>query len=249
MSIAMPEGDINNRLKAVQSRIAAAERRTGREPGSVLLVAVTKTHPVDVAREAFRAGLRHFGENRVEEAEAKIAAAGAIGLDGATWHMIGHVQGRKAKKATELFSWLHSLDSVKLAHHLNDALHEAGRQISVLLEVNLSGEIHKNGFDLRDWPQKAEQEEPFLVAVEQIISLTGLHIEGLMTLPPYASNPEHARPFFGRLRMMRDRLCNVFGPGNWQHLSMGMSADYEIAIEEGATIIRLGTALFGPRSG
>jgi len=223
---------IRDRLLRVQERIRAAALRAGRDPASVTLVAVSKTMPVEVIREALLAGVTILGENRVQEAREKIAA-----LPGrATWHLVGHLQTNKARLAVQLFELIHSLDSLKLAEVLDRHGEQAGKVVRCLVEVNLGGEESKSG-------TTEEGVHPLLEAASH---LTHLRIEGLMTIPPFLTDPEQVRPFFRRLRRLRDKLE---GEGfHLPELSMGMTHDFEVAIEEGATLVRIGTAIFGPRT-
>ncbi len=222
---------IQDRLLRVQERIRAVAERAGRDATSVTLVAVSKMMPVEVIREALTAGVTILGENRVQEARDKIAA-----LPGqATWHLVGHLQTNKAKIAVELFEMIHSLDSLKLAEALDRSGEQAGRTVRCLMEVNLGGEESKSG-------TTEEGVRPLLEAAER---LTHLRVEGLMTIPPFLPDPEQVRPFFRRLRNLREKLA---GEGfRLAELSMGMTHDFEVAIEEGATMVRIGTAIFGPR--
>ncbi len=206
------------RLQTIRGRIAAAALRAGRDPSAIRLVAVSKSQPAEAIRTAFSAGLREFGENYVEEAEPKIQA-----LDPSiTWHMIGHLQSRKAKTAAVLFTRIHSIDSLALARRLSRFAADGGKTIEILLECNLSGEVSKFGF-----PAAA--------------------VTGLMTMAPYSEDPETSRPVFRRLRELRERARRDLPQAEWRELSMGMSDDFEQAVEEGATILRIGRALFGPR--
>ncbi len=239
---------IGQRLAAVRSSIDAAARRGGRNASEVLLVAVTKTHGPEVIRAACEAGLRHFGENRVEEAGAKIDALRSLLPAEVRWHMIGHIQSRKATEVARYFDRVHSVDRLKIARLLSGALVGSGRSADILLEVNLSGEATKSGYDLSRWPGEKEQETSFFAEVERVMALPGLHLCGLMTVAPIADSPEAVRPVFRRMRELRDALQSRFTRVEWRELSMGMSGDFEVAIEEGATIVRLGTALFGPRA-
>ncbi len=218
-------------LAAVRAAMAEAARRAGRDPSDVALVAVTKTVPVERIREAIQAGVTIVGESRVQEAQAKRGAVDSP----VEWHLVGHLQTNKAKLAVALFDMIHSLDSLPLAQDLSRHAQERGRDLRVLLQVNLSRETTKTGVDETDL-------EPLL---EQVSRLPRIRMEGLMTLPPYSPSPEEARPFFRRLRQIRDRLACPELP--LPHLSMGMSHDFPIAIEEGATLVRVGTAIFGPR--
>ena len=222
---------IRDRLLQVQDRIRAAAGRAGRDATTVTLVAVSKTVPVEVIREALDAGVTILGENRVQEARDKIAA-----LPGrATWHLVGHLQTNKAKIAVELFDLIHSLDSLRLAESLHRSAEQVGKVVRCLVEVNLGGEESKSG----------TTEEAIRSLLEHAQRLTHLRIEGLMTIPPFLPDPEQVRPFFRRLRILRDKLA---GEGfNLAELSMGMTHDFEVAIEEGATMVRIGTAIFGPR--
>jgi PLP dependent protein len=245
---------IAERLLAVRERIQLAAQRAGRSPDEVRLVGVTKTHPPELVAQALAAGLTEFGENRVQEAEAKIAA-----LDAArtrlTWHLIGHLQSNKARRAAALFDLIHSVDSLRLARALDRHVADAGQSgvaeyhgpRDVLLQVNVSGEASKEGFALAGWEDAAESLHPFLADIEQILALPHLRVRGLMTVAPWGSSPEHARPTFTSTRRLRDLLARRFPAAEWGQLSMGMTDDFEVAIEEGATIIRVGRAIFGAR--
>ena len=229
--------DLQANLALVRQRIDTAAKRVGRDPSDVKLVAVSKMHPVAVLRNAIEAGATVFGENKVQEAESKIAE---IGRRNATWHLIGHLQSNKARKAAQLFDVIHSVDSVELAERLERICIEDGRdELSVLVQVDLAGEATKSGI--------AESDLPELVAY--LRTCKHLRFDGLMVLPPFFDEPEATRPFFKRLREIRDDLASkgVFANGRGE-LSMGMSHDFEIAIEEGATIVRVGTAIFGKRT-
>ncbi|MCL7451621.1 MAG: YggS family pyridoxal phosphate-dependent enzyme [Anaerolineae bacterium] len=233
---------LERNLSSVQERIATAARRAGRAPDEVTLVAVTKTQPPGVIRAAYDLGLRHFGENRVGEAEEKV---GDLPAD-VTWHMIGHIQSRKANRIVPLFQMVHSVDSLKIAQRLDRVHPEANPALPVLLEVNVSGEESKYGFAASRWDSDEAQREALFTAIEEILSLPKLQVQGLMTMAPIVTDVEAARPVFGRLRQLRDGLARAFPPGNWHHLSMGMTDDFEVAIEEGATLVRLGRAIFAP---
>jgi PLP dependent protein len=226
---------ITERLQAVRGRIAAACARCGRAPAEVTLVGVSKTHPAEAVREAFAAGLRDFGENRVQEAEAKAGALADLQAAGLRWHLIGHLQGNKAKKAGALFDVVHSVDEASLGARLDRAAAELGRVLPVLVQVDLAGEATKFGLE----------ESSLMATLESLRGLPALRVEGLMVLPPYFDDPEATRPFFARLRGLRDLSVSRGLSGG--ALSMGMSHDFEPAIEEGATIVRVGTALFGAR--
>jgi pyridoxal phosphate enzyme (YggS family) len=224
-------------LKGIRERISQAALRSGRDPAAVKLVAVSKTHPASTVRKAIEAGITVFGENKVQEAESKIAE---IGRENAKWHLIGHLQSNKARKAVQLFDVIESLDSVELAKRLERICVEEGRSLlPALVEVDLAGEATKSGM--------AEGELPELVAVLQ--DCVCLRFDGLMVIPPLSEDAEAARPYFRRLRKIRDELFaeGAFGAGSGE-LSMGMSHDFEVAIEEGSTVVRIGTAIFGSRT-
>jgi len=226
-------------LARVQEQIANAAARASRNPNEITLVAVSKTHPIEIILEAYAAGLRHFGENRVEEAAEKIPVINPQ-VQGIVWHLVGHLQSRKAKDAAALFDIVHSIDSVSLAQKLDARAAALGKTIPILLEVNTSGEASKFGFALN-------ARENFFDAVRQILECPHLDVQGLMTIAPIVEKPEHARPYFRALRELRDELCQRFPNRAWQHLSMGMTDDFEAAIAEGATIVRIGRAIFGER--
>jgi pyridoxal phosphate enzyme (YggS family) len=229
------------RLEAVQARIAAAARRAGRDPQAVRLVVVTKGHPAAVAAAAVAAGATLLGENYAEEGAAKMAEIGTP--EGVAWHMIGHVQGRKARLAAR-YQFVHSLDSVKLARRLSEAAHaERSTPLPVLLQVNVSGEAGKSGFPAWDAAGRAALEE----AVRAMAQLDGIRVHGLMTIPPYSENPDDSRPHFRQLRLVQAGLRQAFPALDWDELSMGMSADFEAAVEEGATLVRVGSAILGAR--
>jgi pyridoxal phosphate enzyme (YggS family) len=218
---------IEQNIRELQNRIAGACQRAGRSPDDVTLVAVTKTVDVSAIEAAFNAGITHFGESRVQEAKPKIEALQKL-KPSITWHMIGHLQTNKAKTAADIFDIIHSIDSFRLAETLNNC---SQKKLPVLIQVNISAEATKSGFQL---PEVNE-------AVRQIGKMTNLDVRGLMTIAPWVENAEEIRPVFRQLRQMRDGLA-------LQHLSMGMSDDFEIAVEEGATLVRIGRAIFGERS-
>ncbi|MGQ9548215.1 MAG: YggS family pyridoxal phosphate-dependent enzyme [Roseiflexus sp.] len=238
------------RLTVVRQRIAIAARRVGRDPETVRLVGVTKNQPIEVIRAALDAGLNEIGENRVQEAEAKIAALTAD-RQRPIWHLIGHVQTNKARKAALLFDMIHSVDSLRLAQQLERSVaglrQDAEWRLPVLLQVNVSGEATKFGFDLYGWEEQCDAYERFCADVAQILALPHLDVRGLMTIAPWGSDPEAARPVFRSTRRLRDALAQRFPGATWSELSMGMTDDFEVAIEEGATIIRVGRAIFGER--
>ena len=220
-------------IAALQDRIAAAAARSGRGADQIELIAVSKTHPLEAIREARECGLRLFGENKVQEARAKIADAPSD----LRWHLLGHLQSNKVRHALPLFEMIHSVDSVELATQIDRIAAELGLFPKILLEVNVAGEASKFGF----------KPEALRAQIEQLIALPRLQIDGLMTIAPYAEEPEASRPFFKQLRELRDQLATEQNIP-LAHLSMGMSGDFEIAIEEGATLVRVGTAIFGSRS-
>ena len=218
--------DIERNIQEVTRRIALACKRAGRSPEEVTLVAITKTIGPAAIRAAFQAGLRHFGENRVQEAKPKLGELENIRTQ-CTWHMVGHLQTNKAKTAGALFDIIQSVDSVRLAEFLS---RHAQKTIPILLEVNIAGEASKSGFSTG---------EVFL-AMKEIERMSKLEIKGLMTIAPLASDPEEVRPVFRRLRELRNSM-------GLEHLSMGMTDDFEVAIEEGSTMVRIGRAIFGER--
>jgi hypothetical protein len=238
------------RIDAVNERIHHAARRAGRDPAEVTLVAVTKTHAADVVAQAIAAGVRHLGENRLQEASQKIETLHAE-RPAVHWHLIGHLQRNKARRAVHLFDMVHSLDSVRLAEALNRHMQEAAsdtRQVlPVLLQLNVSGEASKEGFRLDGGSEHTEQWQPFLADVERILALPHLQVQGLMTVAPLPGGLQAARPVFRHLHRLRDMLARQFPAADWSALSMGMTNDFEVAIEEGATHIRVGRALFGER--
>ncbi len=225
------------RLSRVYKRMFHAAMRAGRSPDEVRLVAVTKTVGTHVIREAIEAGVRLLGESRVQEASKKIASE-ELQLSGANleWHFIGHLQRNKARSAVKLFTVIHTLDSIPLAEELEARAAEAGKTQRVLVQVNISEETVKHGI-------ARARIEPL---IEKTVALPHLSLEGLMGMPPYFEKPEYARPYFARLRDMKEELAQRGFP--LAELSMGMSHDFEVAIEEGATLVRIGTALFGERS-
>ncbi len=224
--------EIASRLDAVQARIAAACARSGRDPAEVEIVAVTKTFGPDVVRDAWQAGLRRFGENRVQEAAWKIPECGT----GPEWHLIGHLQRNKVRPAVACFPIIESVDSGRLLEAIAQAAGESGQRPTLLLEVNVSGEASKFGL----------QPDAVPAVLEQSLQFPDVTVAGLMTLAPFFPDPQQARPVFARLRTLRDEWSRTLGIG-LPHLSMGMSNDFEVAVEEGATWVRLGTVLFGHR--
>jgi pyridoxal phosphate enzyme (YggS family) len=230
------EDTLAARLALVRAQIIAAATGCGRSPQDVTLIAISKTHPSSVITELLELGATDIGENRVQEAESKIAE---VGRERARWHLVGHLQANKARRAVSLFHVVHSLDSMDLARRLDRLCIEEGREnLPVLIQVELGHEETKSGVDEAELPELAEGFK----------ELTRLHLIGLMTLPPFFDNPEDSRPFFRRLRELRDELAGrgAFGDKTGE-LSMGMSHDFAVAIEEGATMVRVGTAIFGER--
>jgi len=231
--------ELEARIAAVRQRMEAAAIRSGRDPAEIALVAVSKTRSSEEVVAAWHAGLRQFGENRVEEAAPKVqAVAGLLAPEAAPkWHMVGHVQGRKA---SEVFPWaqmVHSVDSLKIAERLSRFSVAAGPELAILLEVNVSGEASKYGLTPQELPG----------VVELIAPLPGLRLDGVMTVAPIVADPESTRPVFAALRNLRDEMAHRYPALAWRHLSMGMTDDFEVAIEEGATLVRIGRAIFGDR--
>ena len=225
---------IQKNIRSIRTRIAAALERSGRSGEQVTLVAVTKTVEVASIQEALAAGLTHLGENKVQDAEPKIAALRA--QPGLTWHMIGHLQSNKVKTAVALFQLIHSVDSLRLAQEISRRAAQQQKVMDVLFEVNVSGETSKYGLPVDD----------LFPVISEAARLKGLAVKGLMTMAPFIADPEEARPYFRQLReaflALRDK-----GVGQMEYLSMGMTNDFEVALEEGANIVRIGTAIFGAR--
>lgn len=218
--------DIERNLREVERRIAQAAERVGRSPAEITIVAVTKEVEPWAIEAALKAGIKHFGENRVKEAKDKIELLSHL-VPRPVWHMVGHLQSNKVKTAVELFDIIHSIDSVRLAEAVSGRLQDA---LPVLLQVNVSGEGTKSGFSVAELPQ----------AAEEIACLPRLEVKGLMTIAPMVKDPGEVRPIFRRLRQLRDAL-------GLEHLSMGMTDDFEVAVEEGATMLRIGRAIFRER--
>ncbi len=225
---------IADNLKTVKNRIASAAARAGRDPSSVKLIVVTKTVDVERINEAIKAGAAILGENRVQEAKEKIEKLGPV----ADWHLIGRLQTNKAKYAVKLFSLIHSVDNLELAHELDKQAAKIGKVQDVLIEVNTSREATKAGIEAGD----------AIALIKEAARLKNISIKGLMTMPPFFDDPEKARPFFKQLRELAEQIARENIPGvSMQELSMGMSGDFEAAVEEGATMARVGTAIFGER--
>lgn len=232
---------IKKRYFEVQEGIYQAAQSVGRDPKQVKLVVVTKSHPLEQIRKLPAVGLHDFGENRVEEALPKMEAM--QDEPGLNWHMIGHIQSRKAKLIGTGFHLVHSVDRLKLAVRLDRFAGEAGEILPILLQLNVSGEQSKSGWDASDetsW-------DGLLPEIEAVLKCQFLKVHGLMTIAPYSPDPETARPSFVRLRKIRDFFSSRFPDQEWSELSMGMSGDYQTAIQEGATIVRIGSAILGPR--
>ncbi len=229
---------IASNLSAMHERVARAAQRAGRHTSDIALMAVSKTQPAAKIVEAYEAGQRLFGENRVQEFSEKLGALAT--LHDASFHLIGHLQSNKAAKAVEVFHAIDSLDSAKLAERVNAAAEKLGKTLDVLIEMNVGGETAKSGVA----PDSSELERILIAAP----TWTHLRIRGLMTVPPFTEDPEGARPYFRQLRDLRDRLAaRNFSAVSLDQLSMGMSHDFEVAIEEGSTCVRIGTAIFGDR--
>ncbi len=226
---------IAQNIAQVRANIAEAAQQAGRPVDEITLVAVSKTMPVELVKIAYNVGVTDVGENRVQEALPKIADFHPAGL---RWHMIGHLQSNKAGKVVEAFAMVQSIDSLHLAQVLNRHAGEAGKRLPVLLEINVAGEASKEGIALAEAPSIASQ----------IAALPALDMQGLMTVAPFVDDPEEVRPVFRSLRLLRERLQQALPDCSWRHLSMGMTGDYRIAIEEGATIVRIGRAIFGERT-
>jgi pyridoxal phosphate enzyme (YggS family) len=226
---------IAQNIAQVRANIAEAAQRAGRAVDEITLVAVSKTMPVDLVKIAYNVGITDVGENRVQEALPKIADFHPEGL---RWHMIGHLQSNKAGKVVEAFAMVQSVDSLHLAQVLNRHAEEVGKRLPVLLEINVAGEASKEGIALAEAPAVAQQ----------IAGLPSLDVQGLMTVAPLVNDPEDVRPVFRSLRLLREQLQQTLPDCSWRHLSMGMTGDYRIAIEEGATIVRIGRAIFGERT-
>ncbi|HXD20912.1 MAG TPA: YggS family pyridoxal phosphate-dependent enzyme [Vicinamibacterales bacterium] len=226
---------IAGRLAAIRARMAAAAASAGRDPSTIRLVAVSKTFPIDAIREAHAAGQRDFGENRVQEVLQKITSAADLEI---RWHLLGHLQANKARKAAPALATIHSVDTVELLRKIDAAAAEAGRAPELLIQVDLAGEATKFGASPDEVPR----------LFEAAASCRAARVMGLMTLPPVPESPEDARPWFRNLRALRDQWLAAGVPEPMlRELSMGMSADFEVAIQEGSTIVRVGTAIFGSR--
>jgi len=238
----IPIHEIKSRLLHVQDNIEKAAFRSGRKPTDVKLVVVTKAQPVEVVQSVIDAGARILGENYPEETQEKLSGLNLP--ENLQWHMIGHLQSRKSRIVAENFHYFHALDNFALAQKLDRILAESERSLEVLLECNVGDEETKHGWEIH----KPEQLKKFFADVEKIGQLYHLKVRGLMCMPPLFEDPQATRPFFIRLRKLQMQLKNEFSEFSWNELSMGTSTDYEVAIEEGATFIRVGTAIVGPRN-
>ena len=226
---------ISENFRQVKRRIIDAAKRVGRDPSDIRLLAVTKEQSDVIVAEGIQAGMTLFGENKVQEAMDKIEAIGRTGLE---WHFIGRLQKNKVKFVFDFFDLIHSVDSLSLAEAIHKKAQKIGFCMPILLQINISGEESKLGMDPLDLPKE----------IERVAKLEGVKIKGLMTIPPYTSDPENSRPYYARLRELRNTCSKLAVPRmGLDELSMGMSNDYEVAIEEGATLVRVGTGLFGPR--
>jgi pyridoxal phosphate enzyme (YggS family) len=226
--------DIRSNLAAVKKKVASAAEGAGRDPAEVLVLAISKTKPPRLIEEAAHAGQVHFGENRIQESREKIPLI----TGNLVWHMVGHLQGNKAKYCPDLFGWIHSIDSVALAREVARRYREKGKVCKTLVQVSVSGEEVKFGCDPRETGD----------ILDVLMEVEGTEPVGLMTMPPFDPDPEASRPWFTALRQLRDDLAaGGFPAGSLKELSMGMTGDFEVAIEEGATIVRIGTAIFGAR--
>ncbi|MCB0063400.1 MAG: YggS family pyridoxal phosphate-dependent enzyme [Caldilineaceae bacterium] len=237
MSAEPSTNEIVENLAAVREAIHQAAMRAGRSPEEITLVAVSKTKPMAAIEAAYAAGQRDFGENRIEELWEKVAAAKALGLNAIRWHMIGTIQSRKTSQLIGPFTLIHSVDREKIAQRLSRDATEAGCVLSVLLEVNVSGEESKHGFTA----------DSLFACADELFPLPALRIEGLMTMAPHVADPEETRPVFRTLRQLLDKLRIQHPTAPLSHLSMGMTNDFTVAVEEGATIVRVGSAIFGTR--
>jgi hypothetical protein len=260
------DDDIARNLQEVLDRVGEAALRAGRDPDDVELVAVSKTFPTTAILAAWDAGQRDFGENRPQEGAQKIPEVRQTLEDRTApddrvprWHMIGHIQSRKTDLVAAHFDVVHSVDRFKTARMLSDMMVEDGRRMPVLIECNVSGEASKYGYDAAGWEDDAAVQDRLWDRIEKLLALEGLQVQGLMTLAPMVEDPEEVRWVFASLRGLMEALRDRFGaaltssaapPADaaWRHLSMGMTDDFEVAIEEGATMVRIGRAIFGPRT-
>ncbi|MEF3273744.1 MAG: YggS family pyridoxal phosphate-dependent enzyme [Chloroflexus sp.] len=238
--------ELGQRLAAVRAQIAAAAAAVSRNPNDIRLIAVSKMHPPEVVAAAVAAGVTDLGENRVQEAQQKISALHSL-QPRPRWHLIGHLQRNKARLAVELFDLIHSVDSLRLAETLNRYARERDRRLPILLQINVSGEESKEGFWLPGGIANSTAYSTLLREIEAILELPALEVCGLMTIAPIVTQADEARPYFAALRTLRDDLARRYPQANWRELSMGMSDDLTAAIAEGATMVRIGRAIFGER--
>lgn len=241
--------EIKDRATAVFNKIQDAARKAGRKAEDVTLVAVTKTWPVEVLLEAYEAGLRHFGENRTDELEEKRAAFEAVRgpNSGVTWHFVGHLQSRKAQAVADSADVFHAVERVKIVNKLQDRLSEVGGSLPVFIEVNVSGEASKSGINCSIWEQNATQQDALRKVTHAVLNAPNLRLLGLMTMAPWHAPDEEIRAVFSRTYQLAEWLHKAIGRERPLQLSMGMTDDFEMAIAEGATHIRVGRALFGER--
>ncbi len=238
---------VHENIAIVLENIAAACARVQRDPAEITLVAVSKTNPADAVLEAVAAGLQHFGENRVEEAGTKIPLVSAQTDKPITWHMIGHIQSRKAKDLPSLFQVIHSVDSIGLAEKLARAAAAQDKTVDVMIQINISGEESKSGLEAVGWLKNNAVRDQLLQDMQHILALPGLRMRGLMTMAPIVETMEQTRPVFADLAALRQNLSETLNQP-LPELSMGMTDDYPVAIEEGATLVRIGRAIFGERN-
>lgn len=234
---------IKNNLEQIHARIAQAAEKSGRDGQEIRLIAVTKLMPLEMIKAGIAAGLRDFGENYPEQADQKIMAISTH--KDITWHMIGHIQSRKTSLVCDHFDWVHALDRMKIARYLNRFCTESGRNMPVFIEVNISGEESKHGWqawDDSDWPA-------LIPHFKEIAQMSAIKVCGLMTMPPFFDDAELTRPYYRRLGRLQNYLREAVPEIAWDQLSIGTSFDYEVAIEEGATMVRIGTSIFGARPG
>lgn len=237
---------IADNVLAVRTKIEHACQQAGRNTEDVTLIAVSKTQPYEIVQEALAAGINHLGENRVEEASLKVPQVAATTLHRPTWHMIGHIQSRKARDLPPLFDVVHSVDSLKVALKLAESTNSIKKLMPLFLEINISGENSKEGIEASQWKQSQTVRETLWQLVSDIQAQEGLEIRGLMTMAPFYDDPQQTRPVFAALRELRNELQASLGL-KLPDLSMGMTNDYDVAIEEGSTHVRVGRAIFGER--
>ena len=231
---------ISENYEQILDRVASAALKSGRKPDQICVVVVTKAHSIETVKAVVDSGIENIGENYVEEAILKM---NSINVKNIKWHMIGHIQSRKARLVSQYFQFVHSVDRIKVARKLNQALETIQTKLPILLECNVSGETTKHGFPAWD----DEQWFGLEAEIEEIVELPNIRVQGLMTIPPWNPNPEESRTYFKRLVRLQNYLGREFPHATWDDLSMGMSNDFEIAIQEGATYVRIGTAIVGPR--